>query len=386
MMSSVLIPVYKKIGPTFVRGKGSYLWDERGKKYLDLFPGWGVSILGHSHPQIGKVISQQARELIHLPNNLVHPYQEKAARELVKLSFEAKVFFANSGTEAVEAAIKFSRLYGGGKRYEIIMMKNSFHGRTFGSLSATGQKKYRYPFRPLLPKFIEAKFNDFEDLKTKINKKTVGVILELIQGEGGVNVADYDYIQKVSTLCRKNDLLFIIDEVQTGMGRTSKMFCYQHYDIKPDIMLLSKGLGAGFPVSAMLVKKDIADIMGRGLHASTFGGNPLACRVVLEVLKLLREERILSNVKRVGEHLRKKLIVLKERFGFIKEVRGKGLMVGIELKGKSYPIFEEVLKRGVIINSTHENVLRIMPALNVKKEEIDEGLNILEEVFKKYAK
>ncbi|RKY38942.1 MAG: aspartate aminotransferase family protein [Candidatus Omnitrophota bacterium] len=384
-MGNVLIPVYKKVGPTFVKGKGSYLWDEEGKRYLDLFPGWGVSILGHSHPRISKVISQQAKELIHLPNNLIHPYQEKAARELVKSSFGAKVFFANSGTEAVEAAIKFSRLYGGRRRYEIITMKNSFHGRTFGSLSATGQKKYRYPFRPLLPKFVEIRFNDFNDLKTKTNKNTVGIILELIQGEGGINVAEYDYIQKISAFCRKKDLLLIIDEVQTGMGRTSKMFCYQHYDIEPDIMLLSKGLGAGFPVSAMLVKKDIADIMGGGLHASTFGGNPLACRVVLEVLGVLREERILSNVKRVGNYLKEKLIRLKEKIDFIKEVRGKGLMVGIELKGKSYPIFEEVLKRGVIINSTHENVLRIMPALNVKKEEIDEGLKILEEVLKKYA-
>ncbi len=384
-MGNVLIPVYKKVGPTFVKGKGSYLWDEEGKRYLDLFPGWGVSILGHSHPRISKVISQQAKELIHLPNNLIHPYQEKAARELVKSSFGAKVFFANSGTEAVEAAIKFSRLYGGRRRYEIITMKNSFHGRTFGSLSATGQKKYRYPFRPLLPKFVEIRFNDFNDLKTKTNKNTVGIILELIQGEGGINVAEYDYIQKISAFCRKKDLLLIIDEVQTGMGRTSKMFCYQHYDIEPDIMLLSKGLGAGFPVSAMLVKKDIADIMGGGLHASTFGGNPLACRVVLEVLGVLREERILSNVKRVGSYLKEKLIRLKEKTDFIKEVRGKGLMVGIELKGKSYPIFEEVLKRGVIINSTHENVLRIMPALNVKKEEIDEGLKILEEVLKKYA-
>ncbi|MCD6584118.1 MAG: aspartate aminotransferase family protein [Candidatus Omnitrophica bacterium] len=384
-MGNVLVPVYKKVGPIFVRGKGSYLWDEEGKRYLDLFPGWGVSILGHSHPRISKVISQQAKELMHLPNNLIHPYQEKAARELVKFSFGAKVFFANSGTEAVEAAIKFSRLYGGRRRYEIITMKNSFHGRTFGSLSATGQKKYRYPFRPLLPKFVEVTFNDFEDLKRKINKKTVGIILELIQGEGGINVADYDYIQKISAFCRKKDLLLIIDEVQTGMGRTSKMFCYQHYDIEPDIMLLSKGLGAGFPVSAMLVKKDIADIMGGGLHASTFGGNPLACRVVLEVLGVLREEQILSNVKRVGSYLKEKLIRLKEKADFIKEVRGKGLMVGIELKGKSYPIFEEVLKRGVVINSTHENVLRIMPALNVKKEEIDEGLEILEEVLKKYA-
>ncbi len=378
-----LLPVYKKIGPVFLKGKGSFLWDEKGEKYLDLFPGWGVSILGHSHPRIVKVIKNQAQKLIHLPNNLRHPYQPILAKELSQYSFQAKVFFANSGTEAVEAAIKFSRLYGREKnRYEIIVMKNSFHGRTMGSLSATGQDKYKKPFIPLLPKFVEVRFNDLEDIKKKITRKTVAVILELIQGEGGVNVADYKYVESVWKLCRDNDLLFILDEVQTGMGRTGRMFCYQHYNVKPDVMLLSKGLGAGVPISAILIRKDIADIMGEGMHASTFGGNPLATRVALEVIRIIKEEHLLSNVQRMGRYLFDRLSEFKNKFEVIKEVRGKGLMVGVELNVSARPYFEEAFKRRLIINATHGNVLRIMPALNVKKSEIDKGLDILEEVFR----
>ena len=382
MKKSFLLEVYKKEGPLFTRGRGSFLWDEKGNKYLDLFPGWGVSILGHSHPRIVKVICNQARKLIHLPNNLKHRYQELLAEELVKRSYKAKVFFANSGTEAVETAIKFSRLYGKGERFEIITMKNSFHGRTFASLSATGQKKYKLPFRPLLPKFREAEFNDFKSLKENFNKKTVGVIIELIQGEGGINIAEKDYIKDLYNFCKENDLLLIVDEIQTGMGRTGKLFCYQHYGIKPDIMLLSKGLGAGFPISAVLIREDTAGLMKPGLHASTFGGNPLATRVALEVLKTIEEENILLNIKKMSKYLFKKLFNFKEKFKVIKNIEGMGLMIGIKLKKEAYPFFLSALRRRLIINATHENVLRIMPALNVKKEEIDLGLKILEEVFK----
>jgi len=382
MKKSFLLEVYKKEGPLFTRGRGSFLWDGKGNKYLDLFPGWGVSILGHSHPRIVKVICNQAKKLIHLPNNLKHRYQELLAEELVKRSYKAKVFFANSGTEAVETAIKFSRLYGKGERFEIITMKNSFHGRTFASLSATGQKKYKLSFRPLLPKFQEAEFNDFKSLKKNFNKKTVGVIIELIQGEGGINVAEKDYIKDLYSFCKENDLLLIVDEIQTGMGRTGKLFCYQHYGIKPDIMLLSKGLGAGFPISAVLIREDIAGLMKPGLHASTFGGNPLATHVAWEVLKVIEEENILLNVKKMSNYLFKKLFNFKEKFKVIRNIEGMGLMVGIKLRKEAYPFFLSALRRRLIINATHKNVLRIMPALNVKKEEIDLGLKILEEVFK----
>jgi acetylornithine/N-succinyldiaminopimelate aminotransferase len=377
------LPTYTRVGPVFVKGKGNWLWDESGKRYLDLFPGWGVSILGHCHPRIVKVISQQAAKLIHLPNNMFFNEQALLAERIAKESFPSKVFFANSGAEAIEGAIKFSRLYGRGKgRHEIIVMKNSFHGRTFGALSATGQSKYKIPFKPLLSSFKEARFNDFSDFKKKVTKKTVGVMLELIQGEGGVNVADKEYIKKVSAYCKKNNLLFIVDEVQTGMGRTAKLFCYQNYAVVPDIMVLSKGLGGGIPISAIVVKKKIADIIQPGMHASTFGGSPFVSRVSLEVFKIIDDEKILSNVKNLGAYLIKRLNDFKSKYSVIKEVRGIGLMAGIELKCESAPLFARALKKRLIINSTHGNVLRIMPALNVNKKELDKGLDILEEIFR----
>lgn len=381
------LPTYKRTGPVFVKGKGSWLWDNQGNRYLDLFPGWGVSILGHCHNKIIQAISGQAKKLIHLPNNLYQEEQIMLAKEIVKNSFPAKVFFANSGAEGIECAIKFSRLYGRkDKRYELITMENSFHGRTFGALSATGQKKYKEPFKPILPKFKEAKFNDFIDFKKKVTSKTIGVILELIQGEGGINTADLEYIKQLKKFCVDNGLLFIADEVQTGVGRTGKLFCCENYDIIPDIMVLSKGLGAGVPISAVLIKKDIADIISPGMHASTFGGSPLVSRVSREVLNIIKEEKILQNVKKTGAYLYGRLKEFKNKFSFITEIRGLGLMLGVELSRESFPLFEYALEKKLIINSTHGNVLRIMPALNVTKEEIDKGLDILDTVFKKFEK
>ncbi len=375
------LPTYTRVGPVFVRGRGSWLWDSKGECYLDLFPGWGVSILGHSHPKIIKAINSQVKKLIHLPNNLFFPEQALLAELIAKKSFSSKVFFANSGAEAIEGAIKLSRLFGKGSRYEIITMKNSFHGRTFGALSATGQKKYKEPFKPILPGFKEVKFNDFGALKKKVNSKTVAIMLELIQGEGGVNIADADYIKNLRDYCRKKDILFIVDEVQTGMGRTGKLFCYQNYGIIPDIMVLSKGLGAGVPISAIIVDKKISGIIKPGMHASTFGGSPFVSRVSAEVFKVIEEEGLLNNAKEKGKYLYSKLIGLKNKFSLIKEVRVKGLMAGLELKCDSFPVFLECLKKNLLINSTHKTVLRIMPALNVSEKELDKGLGILEEVL-----
>jgi len=375
---------YTRVGPVFVKGKGSYLWDNRGRKFLDLFHGWGVSILGHSHPKISKVLCLQAKKLIHMPNNLYQKEQVILAKEIVDNSFPSKVFFANSGAEAVEGAIKLSRLYGGGRRYEIITMKDSFHGRTFGALSATGQKKYKDSFKPLLKGFKEAEFGSFLNFKKKVTTKTVAVIMELVQGEGGVNVASFEYLKQVKDYCRRHNLLFIADEVQTGMGRTGKLFCYENYGIIPDIMLLSKGLGAGFPISAIVVNKRISGIIKPGMHASTFGGSPLAARVSYEVFKVIKEEDILGNVREKERFLKKRLDELKERFPLIKKVKGLGLMAGLELSIDSYPVFMECLKNKLVINSTHKNVLRIMPALNVSFNELGKGLAILEKVFLKF--
>jgi len=385
MFEQFVLPTYTRVGPVFTRGKGSWLWDQNGVRYLDLFPGWGVSILGHCHPRIVKVVREQAAKLLHLPNNLFFKEQAMLAKEIVKSSFPSKVFFANSGAEAIEGALKFSRLFGKYQgRYEIITMKNSFHGRTFGALSATGQAKYKAPFEPLLPMFREARFNDFEDFKKKVTAKTAGVLLELVQGEGGVNVASQDYIKKLREYCDKNRLLFIVDEVQTCMGRTGSLFCYSQYGIIPDIMVLSKGLGAGVPISAFAVERKISDLIKPGMHASTFGGSPLVTRAALEVFKVIKSEKLLNNVKEKGKYLFEQLSKLKKEFKVIKEVRGKGLMLGVELECDAQPIFKEALKRKVLINYTHVNVLRLLPALNVKKEEIDKGIKILRDIFKTF--
>lgn len=376
---------YTRCGPVFVKGKGSWLWDDKGGVYLDLFPGWGVSILGHAHPKIVQVIKEQVKRLIHLPNNLYFKEQALLAQEIVKRNFPAKVFFANSGAEAVEGAIKFSRLFGKGKRFEIITMNNSFHGRTFGALSATAQEMYKASFKPLLPGFKVAKFNDFKSFKSKVNSKTVAVMLELIQGEGGVNVAGKEYINKLKNFCKKKKILLIIDEVQSGMGRTGKLFCYQNYSLTPDIVILSKGLGAGVPISALVVNKKIADIIKPGMHASTFGGSPLVSEVSREVFKIIGREKLLKNANNKGKYLLKRLCALKKKFSFIKEARGVGLMAGLELKIDSYPIFLKCLEKKLLINSTHKKVLRIMPALNVTRLELDKGLKILEEVLNDYT-
>jgi acetylornithine aminotransferase len=386
MNEKYLLPVYTRVGPVFVKGKGSFLWDARGRKYLDLFPGWGVGILGHSHPAVVAALREQAARLVFLPNNLHHPWQGRLAARIVSHSFDGLVFFANSGAEAVEGALKFTRLYGQGCRHEVITMKNSFHGRTFGAVSSTGQKKYKVPFKPLLPGFREARFNDFDDVRKKITKKTVAVMLELIQGEGGVNVAGKEYVKQLRAYCTRHDILFIVDEVQTGMGRTGRMFCYQHYGITPDIMLLAKGLGAGMPVSCMVVRRKIASLMRPGHHASTFGGNPLAARVSWEVFRAIQKEKLLAHAKKMSTYLFKRLSGLKSRYSLIKEVRGKGLMAGVELNIKAAPVVADTLKKRLIVNATHDTVIRIMPALTVSIAELDKGLAILEEILARHNK
>ena len=382
LFEDYVLNTYNRCGPVFVKGKGSWLWDEQGKKYLDLFPGWGVSILGHCHPRIVKALSEQAKTLIHLPNNLFFPGQAALAKEIVKNTFDSKVFFSNSGAEANEGAIKLSRLYGKGTRHEIIVMKNSFHGRTFAALSATGQAKYREPFKPVLETFREVEFNNVEELKAAVNPKTVGILLELIQGEGGINPATRAYISVILALCRAKDLLLMVDEVQTGMGRLGRLFAFELYGIIPDILTISKGLGAGVPIGAIVVNKRIADIIKPGMHASTFGGSPLVTRVSLEAFKVIKEEKLLQNAKKMGAYLKARLNKMRDKFSFIKEVRGEGLMLGMELECKTFPIFEAIFARGVIVNSTHDTVLRIMPALNVTRNELDYGLQAIEEVLK----
>ncbi len=376
-----IMPTYTKIPLIFVKGKGNYLWDIHGKKYLDFFPGWGVGSLGHCHPKVMSAVRDQLSKLIFVANNYFNLPQAKLAKEInfwTKQPF--KVFFCNSGTEANEAAIKFSRKYGNG-RYEIITFENSFHGRTLGSLAATGQLKYHQGFSPILEGFKTAKFNDLDMVKNLITDKTVGIMLELIQGEGGINIASHDFVKGLRKLCDENNLLLIIDEVQTGIGRTGKMFAWQNFDIIPDIFTLAKALGGGLPIGMMAVNKNLGDYLTAGTHASTFGGGPVICKAALAVLRAISGDKLLTNTQRMGEYLRASLISLKSTHSRIKEVRGMGLMWGIELDAPGKDIIEECLKRNLLINCTHDVVLRLMPALNITKREIDKAVGILDTVL-----
>jgi len=376
-----VVPSYNKMPLVFVKGKGSCIWDIDSKKYLDFFPGWGVGNLGHCHPAVMNAVRDQISKLIFIPNNYYNLPQAKLAKELNFWTKEPfKAFFCNSGAEANEAAIKLSRKFGEG-RYEIITFENSFHGRTIGALSATGQKKYQQGFAPLLEGFKTVKFNDLAAVKSALTDKTVGIMLELIQGEGGINIADKGFVLSLRKLCDERKMLLIIDEVQTGMGRTGKMFAWQNYGIVPDIFTLAKALGGGLPIGAMLAKKEISYNLSPGTHASTFGGGPVICKAALAVLSALQKEKLLSNSASMGEYLISKLKGLQKKYQVIKDVRGMGLMCGVELSKEGKPIVEECIKNGLLVNCTHDYVIRIMPALNTTKKEIDKAAGILEKVF-----
>lgn len=378
-----ILSTYARTPVIFVKGKGMTLVDITGKKYLDFFPGWGVSNVGHCHPKVMAAVRDQIGKLIHVPNNFYHPNQVKLAQEIIRCSFPGKVFFCNSGAEGCEAAIKFARAYGHGRRHGIITMTNSFHGRTMGALAATGQPKYQQGFHPLPPGFKTVPFNDLEALKGAIGDDTIAIMLELVQGEGGINIAGKDYIKEIRAICDQKDILLILDEVQTGMGRTGEIFAFKHYGVAPDLMILAKALGGGLPIGALVVKDKIAGTFKPGMHASTFGGSPLICKAALGAFKAIFADHMLANVRIMGPYILKQLNQLKEKFDSIVEVRGLGLMIGIQLNMEGKAIFEECLQNGLIINCTQGNVLRIMPALNVTKKQADRALHILEKSIAK---
>lgn len=389
--SENIMPTYTKVPLVFVKGKGSKLWDIHSRAYLDFFPGWGVGNLGHCHPKVMQAVRDQIDKLIFIPNNYYHIPQAKLAREMVYWTYPAKVFFCNSGAEANEGAIKLARKFGkagpgskepGYGRFEIITFNDSFHGRTLATLTATGQKKYQEGFAPLVEGFKTVKFNDIGAVKAAITDKTVAIMLELVQGEGGINVADKSFVQELRSICDEKKMLLIVDEVQTGIGRTGKLFCYQHYGILPDIMTLAKALGGGLPIGMMVVKKEIADILQPGTHASTFGGGPVIARAALAVLVAIQKEKLLANAVKMGDYLLAKLNDLKNKFSVIKEVRGLGLMIGVELNAPGKAIVEKCMEKGLLINCTHDTVLRLMPALNITRKDIDKAVKLLEEVFK----
>lgn len=366
-----------------VKGKGSWVWDIEGTKYLDFFPGWAVSGLGHCHPMVMSALRAQAGRIIHVPNNFMNKAQAELARTISEHAFPAKSFFCNSGAEAVEAAIKFARRWGNAQgKYEIITMKHSFHGRTLAAVTATGQEKYHKGFEPLPEGFKYATFNDFASLEALVTDKTAAIMFELVQGEGGVNIATQEYVEKVRALCDERGVLLIFDEVQTGMGRTGKLFAFQHYGIEPDLMTLAKSLGGGVPIGALVVNNKHENVLVPGTHASTFGGNPLVARAALAVFKAIKKEKILAHVEKMSAYLKEKLDALKVKHAVIKEVRVIGVMVGIQLSCENgRPYVEAALARRLLINCTQGNVLRIIPAMTVTKKEIDTALALLGEIF-----
>ncbi len=360
------------------KARGSWVWSMDNEMYLDFFPGWAVSGLGHCHKRVVKAVSRQVKQLIHVSNNYYSEAQGRLAEKIIMNSFNGRVFFCNSGAEANEAAYKLARAFGQG-RYEVITMQKSFHGRTLACTAATGQEKCQKGFSPLPRGFKSVPFNDKEALEKAVTDNTAAVMLELIQGEGGIHVADPDYVRFVRELCFKHNLLMMVDEVQTGMGRTGQLFCYRHYGIEPDVMTLSKSLGNGVPIGAMVVQKKISGILGPGMHASTFGGNPLACAASLAVFEAIEKEKLLQNTHNMGEYLRQKLGELKVAHPVIKEVRGMGLMLGVEMSTNAPRACECCFNNKLLINCTQGNTLRIMPSLTVTKGEIDQATEILDQ-------
>ena len=377
-----VIPSYGRTPLVLVRGRGSWLWDSEGKKYLDFFPGYAVSGLGHCHPMVVRAVVEQARQLLHVPNTYYNPQQGRLAELIVEHAFPGKCFFCNSGAEANEAAMKLARKAGQKRgRYEIISMLSSFHGRTLATVTATGQTKYQEGFGPLLPGIRHVPFGDIGALARAVSEKTCAVMIEPIQGEGGIVVAPPEYFVALRRLCDERGILLIMDEVQTGMGRTGEYFAYQHVGVTPDIMTLAKTLGGGVAIGAMLAATRYADILQPGTHASTFGGNPLACAAGIATFEAIEKEQILKNVRRMGRYLRGRMERLAARYPFIKEVRGEGLMMGMRLTIDGTMVVAECLKRGMLTNSTGDNVLRFMPAMTVKKQEIERAIRIVDEVF-----
>ncbi len=381
---------YNRYPIVATKGEGCWIWDLDGRRYLDFLAGIAVCNLGHVRKEVVDGLVAQAAKLFHISNLFYMEPQIKAAEMLVDHSFGDKVFFCNSGAEANEAAIKLARRYSwkkyGKERYEIIVMDNSFHGRTLCTLSATGQKKFWEGFDPLVEGFTYVPFNNIGALQKAISKKTCAVMLELIQAEGGIYVADKEYIKSLRTLTKEKDILLILDEVQTGMGRTGKLFAYEHFDIIPDLMTLAKAMGNGFPVGALVGTDEAMEAFEPGTHASTFGGNPLAAASVYATLTTMLGEGILKNCTEMGKYLHEHLLSLKKKYPFITDVRGKGLIWGIELSIDGDAVQREFLKEGVILNCTKGTILRLVPPLIVGTDEIDIFHEIADRVFERFSK
>jgi acetylornithine/N-succinyldiaminopimelate aminotransferase len=392
MEAKLLLPTYERQPILFVRGRGVYLWDSQGKRYLDFLSGIGVNALGHNHPAIQSALKRQAGRLIHVSNLYFHEYQAELAQMLTRISGLDRVFFCNSGTEAWEGALKLARAFaqanpknGSKPSTRILAMENSFHGRTFGALATTGQPKYRAPFVPLLPGVTFVKFNDLEDLQRNFDAEVCAVCIETIQGEGGICPVDREFLALAARLTKQSGALLVVDEIQSGLGRTGRHFAYQHYDVLPDVVTVAKPLACGLPLGAVLTTERVASCIHPGMHGTTFGGGPLACAVAIEFLR--EEKKLLKHVRAVGEYFHVALEALDKKHKSIQDVRGAGLMRAVELDSAELAkaVAKQLLQEGIIINRTHETVLRFLPPYIIQKKHIDRLTKALDAALQKHV-
>jgi acetylornithine/N-succinyldiaminopimelate aminotransferase len=381
LFDKYVIGNYGRLGRVMVRGEGCYLFDSDDNRILDMFPGWAVSGIGHCHPKVVEALRRQAGELLHIDNTFYSEPQGELAKLLSERAFGGKSFFCNSGAEANEAALKLARLHTSQEKYKFITAEGSFHGRTFATMTATAQPKHHEGLLPLLPGFVYVPFNDVGALESAFSDEVAAVMVEPIQGEGGINPATEQYLQAIRRLCDQNGALMILDEVQTGIGRTGKWFGYQHFDVEPDIMSMAKALGGGVAIGAMMAREEVAASLVPGKHASTFGGNALACAAGIAVIKAIEEENLLENAVRMGQYTQDRLKELKEKHFIIDHVRGVGLMIGVQLTSPGGEIVNKCLEKGLRINCTQGTVLRFMPPMIVTAEQIDQAVDILDSVL-----
>lgn len=375
----------------FDYGKGMYLWDIEGKRYCDFLAGIAVSVLGHSHPKLVDALKEQVGKFLHCSSLYYIRQQAELAKMLVSISCADRVFFSNSGAEANEGAIKLARLYfrkrGKPHKFEIITLDKSFHGRTLTTLAATGQEKYQDTYRPLTPGFKHVPGNNPDILESAVCENTCAIMLEPVQGEGGVNLMSPGYIRGVRDICNKHGILLILDEVQTGLGRTGSMFCYEHFGIEPDIFTLAKALGGGVPIGAICARGEAAEVFSPGDHGSTFGGNPLACTAAITVLKVMQEENLVDNSRKMGAYFMEKLAALQHKYSIISEVRGMGLMIGIQFKDEiAVKVKEECFKKGYLVGNVGPGIIRLLPPLIVTRDNIDDMTDVLDDVLSSIAK
>jgi acetylornithine/N-succinyldiaminopimelate aminotransferase len=385
LFDQYVVPNYGRYPINLVKGEGSEIWDSEGKRYIDFFPGWGCNLIGHCPPRVVEAVQRQVAELIHVPNTWLMESQGRWAEMLSQRSFESKAFFCNSGTEANEAAIKLARLHTPADRYKIITFTGGFHGRTFGALTATAQPKYHEGLGPLMAGFQYAPFGDLDATRSLIDSETCGIMVEPVQGEGGVNLPPDGFLQGLRDMADEHGLVLIFDEVQTGCGRTGEWFGYQHFGVVPDILSLAKSLCGGIAGGAILTRQEVAPSLRPGMHAATFGGNPIASAAGIATLETIEDEGLLARATQLGEQFRTRLQSLQNRFEFIDEIRVCGVMIGIQLSVDGAPFVKACLEKGLLINCTQGTVLRFLPAMNLSEELFDEGCSLLESVFEQVA-